>query len=227
MGWHLKTTVTHQRGGHGLSEEASLEGFEKAHKLPAHHKLMENTLGSSIIDVHHLVLVQEFHLRQHNMVARGLACKSWPRFREKAHKEAESYSIVASWGDCLLWTLNFHSAASATAGHLAKSIKAAGQKWGGGEVGFCMGQTAARLAAARRFDPNTLQPISNYCPAGTLSLGGSDAPPPPSEDETSAWIQTYSTVCLPTHQPIIASTAAFVLLQSNTKQVTLQIECGQ
>lgn len=137
---------------------------------------MENALGSGIIDVHHLVLVQEFHLRQHNMVARGLARKSWPRFREKAHKEAESYSIVASWGDCLLWTLNFHSAASATAGHLAKSIKAAGQKWGGG---FCMGQTAARLAAARRFDPNTLQPISNYCPAGTLSLGGSDVLPSP------------------------------------------------
>lgn len=92
---------------------------------------MENTLGSSIIDVHHLVLVQEFHLRQHNMVACGLACKSWPRFKEKAHKEVESYSIVASWGDCLLWTLNFHSAASATVGHLAKSIKAAGQKRGG------------------------------------------------------------------------------------------------
>lgn len=190
---------------------------------------MENTLGSSIIDVHHLVLVQEFHPRQHNMVARGLACKSWPRFREKAHKEAESYSIVASWGDCLLWTLNFHSAASATAGHLAKSIKAAGQKrWGGGSAWDRRQLALRRPASLIQILCNPFQTIVlQELEASAAAMSPPPPPSPPSGDETSAWIQTYSTVCLPTHQPIIASAAAFVLLQSNTKQVTLEIERGQ
>lgn len=90
--------------------------------------------------VHHLVLVQKFHLSWLSLEIMAAVQ------REKTHKEAESYSIIASWGDCLLWTWNFHSAAPATTGHLAKSIKAVPQRQG-------PGQTVARLMADHQFDP--------------------------------------------------------------------------
>lgn len=58
--------------------------------------------------------------------------------RKKTHKEVESCSIIVGWGDCLLWTWNFHSATSATMGHLAESIKAV-------PLRPCLGQTVPQL----------------------------------------------------------------------------------
>lgn len=78
----------------------------------------------------------------------------WLLFREKTHKEEESYSIIARCGVCACFEHKFCKVnASAPLEHLAKSIKVAPRGRG-------LGQTVARLVADHQLDPKIQLPCN-------------------------------------------------------------------